>query len=179
MRNASVTSVQEPETGPDPQWDESKILALQSIGSIFQDFLTTKIIHLESFQNGWEAFVGHVRGSWSQDHRIVSATALRCLDKAVRTLASVDETLKANTFAALEAVWKACDIMGNSLVKSRSTAEQRAAQNAFTQDSLVAYVDVIRSTRTAFRKIQDEEWQLDRLTRLMAILKGNAILDIS
>ena len=174
MRNTSAS--QEAEAGADPQWDESKILALQSVGSIFQDFLTTKIIYLESFQKSWEAFVGHVQNSWLYDSRSVSATALRCLDKPVKTLASTDESLRHKSLAALETVWTACDVMGNSLMKSQSILEQRITQNPFTQDSLVAYVDVIRSTKSAFRKIQNEEWHLDRLTRLMVILKGNVAL---
>jgi hypothetical protein len=42
----------------------------------------------------------------------------------------------------------------------------------FTHDGLVAYVDVIQSTRNTSRTMDGEELDLKRLTSLMTILKG-------
>lgn len=163
----------------DAHWDESKILALQSIGSIFHDFLITKIIHLESFGRAWEVFVGHVEESWRLDSRSISAPALRCLDKAVRALSAAEDTLKDRATESLEVVWAACDRMGEEVLQQKSgrfAADGAVSVKPFTQESLVAFVDVIRSTRSASKKFEGHEWSLDRLARLMAVLKGEIML---
>lgn len=163
----------------DPQWDESKILALQSIGSIFNDFLTSKIMKLESFPRAWEVFVGHVESSWINDTRSISPPALRCLDKAVRALGTATADMQEKTTTSLENAWKVCDIMGQALLDSRNSSVSEIAR-AYTQESLVTYVDVVRSIRLVFRQVRNQEWDLERLTRLMVILKGghNSYLSI-
>ncbi|KAI0354523.1 hypothetical protein OH77DRAFT_1548844 [Trametes cingulata] len=163
---------------PDLQWDESKILALQSIGSIFQDFLTTKIMLLDSFTKAWEVFVGHIKDSWLHDNRTITAPALRCLEKAIKSCSAAEE-LKTRTMEALEIVWRACDDMGGIVLEqgpSSPSGKPSVADNSdvkpLTQESLMAYVDVIRCTRSVGRQLEDREWPLERLTRLMTILKG-------
>ena len=42
----------------------------------------------------------------------------------------------------------------------------------FTQESLVVFVDVIKSVRSISRKLDGAEWPLERVSTLMAILKG-------
>ncbi|KAH8105097.1 hypothetical protein BXZ70DRAFT_887449 [Cristinia sonorae] len=157
----------------DLQWDESKILALQSIGSIFHDFLTSKIMHLDSFTKAWEVFVGHIEDSWLFDNRTISAPAVRCLEKAIKATGGAGPDLKPVVINALEAVWHACDEMGEVVLKrGTKTASPEAPMKPFTQESLSAFVDVIRSTRTVARQFEDQEWALDRLARLMSIMKG-------
>ena len=165
-----------PAPAPDLQWDESKVLALQSIGSIFHDFLTTKIMLLESFTKAWDVFVGHIQDSWLHDNRTITAPALRCLEKAIKAC-SASEELKERTMEALEIAWRACDAMGRSVAEveepsSPVTATTASAGQPLTQESLMAYVDVIRCTRSVGRQLEDREWPLERLTRLMTILKG-------
>ncbi|KAI0738261.1 hypothetical protein C8Q80DRAFT_1207991 [Daedaleopsis nitida] len=169
-----------PAPPPDLQWDESKILALQSIGSIFHDFLTSKIMRLDSFTKAWAVFVGHIQDSWLHDNRTITAPALRCLEKAIKACSDADEH-KARTSEALEIAWRACDEMGSTVAeqegsspesKSPLTASAAQAAQPLTQESLMAYVDVIRCTRSVGRQVEDREWHLERLTRLMTILKG-------
>lgn len=160
---------------PDGQWDESKVLALQSIGAIFQDFLASKIMHLESFKRAWEVFVGHIEDSWLNDNRSISAPALRCLDKAVKAVSSSGEDLRPQASEAIEVVWQACDRMGEAVVKqsnSQQVTDGETSTKPFTQESLMTFVDVIRSTRSAYREFEKHEWSLERITRLMAVLKG-------
>ena len=153
----------------DLQWDESKILALQSIGSIFHEFLLTKIMPLDSFGKAWNAFVDHIKASWRNDSRFVTATALRCLDKSINALATGEDELAGKTKEALSTVWRACDEMG-ALVMTRDA--NKARTKPFTQESLMAFVDVVRSTRSVGRNVERHEWPLEQLERLMSILKG-------
>jgi hypothetical protein len=163
---------------PEQAWDESKTLALHSIGSIMHDFLALKIMHLSSFHRAWDVFVNHIQDSVIQDNRTISAPALQCLEKAVKASASAELELKPKVIEAKERVWQACDQIGGAVLQRQaiqpplSPTGISSIQKPFTQESLVAYVDVIRSTRNVSRTLEGCEWQLDRLTRLMAILKG-------
>ncbi|TBU23332.1 hypothetical protein BD311DRAFT_674190 [Dichomitus squalens] len=163
---------------PDLQWDESKILALQSIGSIFQDFLPSKIMRLESFTKAWSVFVEHIQDSWMNDNRSITAPALRCMEKAIKAL-STAEDLKPRAMEALDVAWRACDVMGNvvadwnaSSPAAKSESSAMSMTKPLTQESLMAYVDVIRCTRSMGRGLEDCEWPLERLSRFMTILKG-------
>ncbi|KAI0933226.1 hypothetical protein AcV7_004756 [Taiwanofungus camphoratus] len=164
---------------PDLQWGESKILALQSTGSLFHDFLTTKIMRLESFAKAWDVFVNHIQDSWINDNRNISTTALRCLDKAVKACAHAEDGLKNSTIQALERAWGACNEMGGMILERRSlialtklSGENESLIKPFTQESLMTFVDVIRSIRSVDKGFSGTEWSLERLSRLMSIIKG-------
>lgn len=165
---------------PDAQWNESKILALQSIGGILNDFLASKIMQLHSFSRAWDVFLGHIKDSWLNDDRSVSATAIRCLEKAVKVCAAADESLRPQTLEALEKTWAACDNMGSAVVtedpSSPSTTKQQDADQSvkpYTQECFVALVDVIRHTKANSKDLEHTEWSFEKLSRLMTILKGN------
>ncbi|KAF8267460.1 hypothetical protein EI94DRAFT_1730637 [Lactarius quietus] len=145
-------------TVPDSSWDESKVVALQSIGAILNDFLVSKIIHLPSFAKAWETFVTHIRDAFLLDSRAVSAPALRCLERG---------TLRQSLTEIWEKTWAKCDEMGAVIVRRAS------APNApFTQESLVAFVDVVKCVRGISRTLDGAEWPLSRIATLMTILKG-------
>jgi hypothetical protein len=153
------------ETGA--KWADSKVVALQAVGGIFTDFLQTKLMRLPSFDRAWGAFVLHVRDAFLVDEPSVGAPALRCLERALRAVegAAKDEDLRAQAQGAWEAAWTACDEMGGPVVK-------RTTHAPFSQESLVELVSVIRAARAASRALVDAEWPLERLERLMGILKG-------
>ncbi|KAF9445437.1 hypothetical protein P691DRAFT_805683 [Macrolepiota fuliginosa MF-IS2] len=170
-------------------WDDSKILALNSIGSIFQDSLVSAIIRLESFAKAWDVFVGHVQDTVLYDNRPVSAPALRSLEKAVKAASVVEGDERAKIAEALNKVWEAIDVLGDAVVKkaaglgganvapetptSAATIMSTGSNSRpFTQESLVAFVDMIQSTRTTNRAMTGSEWGIEKLTRLVAILKG-------
>jgi protein MON2 len=191
---ADTTATTVPGSGQ--SWDESKTLALQSLSSIFSDFLTLKIIHLGSFSDAWRTFVSHVEDSFFFDSRSVSTAALRCLERALDALKSTasDASLVPAVSDASERVWMACDEMGNKLSKSTAASALQSPQSGtssarlkgmgispFSQDSLLAFVDVIKKTREASKVVSQTqqaegsaefEWPIARLNRLMAILKG-------
>ncbi|KAG1875783.1 hypothetical protein F4604DRAFT_1903720 [Suillus subluteus] len=161
---------------PEHAWDESKSLALQSMGSIISEFLVIKIMHLDSFSKAWSVLVTQVHDTVSLDRRNLSQPALLCLGKVVKALSGTDASLQVRVSEAWECVWRACSDIGSMVLqdgRSRLSPSTNATQlhRAFTQESLVALVDVIRSTRS-ISLTQTKEWPLQRLTRLMEILKG-------
>jgi len=164
---------------PEHVWDESQSLALQSIGSIISEFLVIKIMHLDSFSKVWCTLVTHVHETVSLDRRNLSLPALLCLGEAVKALSGSDASLQVKVSEAWECVWKACSDMGSMvLMGGRSqlslSTNRTQLHRAFTQESLVALVDVIRSTRS-ISLTQTNEWPLQRLSRLMEILKGTPL----
>ena len=154
-------------------WDDSKSLAFSSIGSLFSDFLVSKIAHLDSFADAWDTFLGHVCDSWVYDNRTITTHALRCLEKGLRAFSSVDANLKERVVESCERVWESCDTMGKELTEVPGSPTSEKSHISFTQDNLVAYVDILNHTRALIRSLEESEWPLERLTRLMSVLKGN------
>jgi hypothetical protein len=159
-------------------WDESKVVALHSIGAILNDFLVSKIIHLPSFAAAWETFVTHIRDAFLLDSRAVSAPALRCLERALKAAAAApsdDERLRQSLAEICEKTWAKCDEMGAVIVRRASAVQQAHGHAPFTQESLVAFVDVIKCVRGISRMLDGSEWPLSRIASLMTILKGERL----
>ncbi|KAJ8520264.1 hypothetical protein ONZ45_g2894 [Pleurotus djamor] len=176
----------------DHGWDDSKILAFHSIGSIFHDFLASRLIHLESFAKVWDFLVSRVQDAVLYDSRPISSPALRALEKAIKAAglavgspadAEDATSLKDKIVEACERAWKAFEDIGDLVLKKQTEPPQsprsssggfssNVKRQAFTQESLVSFVDVIQRTREVERSILAREWDLQRLERLMAILKG-------
>jgi len=160
-------------------WDDSKILALQSVGSIFHEFLVPKIMQLDSFSKAWDVLVTHIQDAVLLDNRAVTAPALRCLEKAIKVSPSLD--LPPIVSEVLLRVWQTIDVLGGAVLRrvnnrGSSSPMTEGFHQPFTQESLVAFVNVIQCTRKASRAIDDHEWSLERLARLMAILRGETRL---
>lgn len=155
-------------------WDESKILALTSIGFLFSDFLVSNVIPLESYPKAWDTFVQHIEETVLVDNRVISPPALRCLEKAVSALISTEGVLRVQVLQSLERVWQAIDLLGKSATKRFASPEDMNSSpfQPLTQEGLVAYVEAIQSVRNAQKGVDGKEWDLERLTRLVGILKG-------
>ncbi|KAI9452204.1 hypothetical protein F5148DRAFT_1237059 [Russula earlei] len=180
--DASIASAEDweaPTPDSSSSWDESKVVALQSIGAILNDFLMSKIIHLPSFGAAWETFVTHIRDAFLLDSRAISAPALRCLERALKATAATTalpakvEAFRPSLIEIWEKTWAKCDEMGTVVIRRASVAPQHVHPHApFTQESLVIFVDVIKSVRSISRALDGVEWPLQRIPTLMAILKG-------
>ena len=163
-------------------WDESKVVALQSIGAIMSDFLMSKIIHLPSFGAVWETFVTHIRDAFLLDSRAVSAPALRCLERALKAAVTVAvpsdaEALRSSLVEIWGKTWVKCEEMGAVVVRRASVVAQHVhAPTPFTQESLVVFVDVIKCVRSISRTLDGAEWPLQRVSTLMTILKGECFV---
>ena len=128
---------------------------------------------LDSFTKAWDVFVGHVQKSVLLDNRSISAPALRCLEKAIKASASAEGVLRPRLTEILQRVWEAIDVLGSTVLQRSSIpAAEGSPIQPLTQESLVAFVDVIQSTRKTSRTLTGKEWNLEKLTRLMVILKG-------
>ncbi|KAF8879578.1 guanine nucleotide exchange factor in Golgi transport N-terminal-domain-containing protein [Infundibulicybe gibba] len=172
---------QSPDAMDDPAaeqaWAESKILALHSIGSLFHDFLSSKILELESFPKAWDVFVNHIQECTLVDSRIIATPALLSLERAIRASSQASAELKPKVSDAWHRVWQAINDIGGAIQQQdvalkTEVADVDSSHEPFTQESLVAFVDVIQSTRKVSRSLDDMEWPLDRLSCLMTILKG-------
>lgn len=165
---------------PEQAWDDSKTLALQSLGSIYHDFLASKIICLSSFTEAWNVFVTHIEQSVLEDNRTISPPALHCLESAVKASLAAKEQQQPKVTEVWERVWQAIDHIGDGILRRANPNpmspikpySEGGAPKPFTQESLVAFLNVIQSTRSVSRNVDGAEWPLERLTRLMAILKG-------
>ena len=180
----TLTVAESSDVLPEQAWSESKVLALQSIGSIMHEFLVVKIMRLDSFTRVWDTFVKYIQDAVLFDHRSVSTPALRCLEKAVKASSSAGFDLKPRVSEASERVWESCEQIGDGILQKSPpmspasyTEDNDRASQPFTQESLVAFVDVIRCTRDVCRVLEGVEWHLDRLTRLVGILKGEICFD--
>ena len=169
---------------PDQAWDESKTLALQSIGSIIKEFVVSKIMHLSTFPDAWKVFVAHIQDTVLLDRRPLSTPALQCLDKAIGSLSeATDEATEPRVAQALECAWQAWDDIGGAVLQAGtshfSPPVVAGLQRPFTQESLVAFLDVVRTMRRMSWQHTRTEWPLARLTRLMEILKGGSCLGLA
>ncbi|KAH6905130.1 hypothetical protein BKA70DRAFT_1293490 [Coprinopsis sp. MPI-PUGE-AT-0042] len=175
--DAITSQIQEQTSAPSDEsvskaWDDSKILALQSVGSIFSDFLISKIMLLDSFTDAWDAFVTRVQDAVLADNRPISAPALRCLEKAIKAAEPAEGVLKPRVSEVLQRVWVAIDALGGATIRRATSTDSDHPDQPFTQESLIALTDVVQSTRRLNGRLTGKEWDLEKLTRLMAILKG-------
>ncbi|KAG9017683.1 hypothetical protein FRB90_000273 [Tulasnella sp. 427] len=148
-------------------WDESKSLTLQSIGAVIADFLVSKIMYLETFPKAWDAFVSHVTDSVLHDVRSVSTASLRCLERGLKASSNAGKDLALIVAEAWERTWVACDTMGDMVAREREEGPQRVLL-PFTQECLQAFVEVVALTYS----LSGKDWELDRIKRLLAILKA-------
>ena len=165
-------------------WDESKILALSSIGSLFSDFLVSKIMLLDSYTKAWDVFVDHVEQTVLLDDRVITPHVLRCLERGVKASAVAEGVLKMRVMESLERTWKTIDSLGESTLSdlndhASAESKKNVSRQPLTQEALIAFVDVIQCVRSTSKVIDGKEWDLLRLTRLMAILKGTSFFLVS
>ena len=158
-------------------WNDSKILALQSTGALFNDFLATKVIQLPSFREIWDKYLHFVEEAFLLDHPHVSASALRSLEKALEATGNIDGELKDLTSFLCEKTWVVCDEMGETIVRrARKPISPSSSEDmdfcAHDQDTFSAFIGVIRALRTRSLAVAGSEWSFEQLSRLIRIIKG-------
>ena len=103
--------------------------------------------------------------------------ALRCLEKAVKAAHASSDDIAERVKIVWHRTWATCDDMGQLVLRRTRPPLPGYAGGGptsvpFDQDSLLAFVDAIKATRTLSKEKEGREWELEQLTRLMAILKG-------
>ncbi|KAG8763600.1 hypothetical protein FRC11_000859 [Ceratobasidium sp. 423] len=144
-------------------WYETKTLAFQSVASILNDFLVTKIMHLEDYDKGWARFLEVVTDSVLADDRATSTAALRCLEKGLLSMNKAEGETTEAAKNSKEQIWAACDTIGSAI-------EQHVPSSGpvFTQECLQAFVDVVKGLHAA----SNPQWNLERFRRCLVILKS-------
>ncbi|KAG9095186.1 hypothetical protein FS749_010913 [Ceratobasidium sp. UAMH 11750] len=143
-------------------WFETKTLAFQSVAAVLNDFLVSKIMHLEDYDRGWERFLQIVTDSVLVDDRTTSTAALRCLEKGLASMNAAEGEMLPIADKSREQVWVSCDRLGSAIDQPAATGPP------FTQECLHAFVDVLK----ALHAVSRTHWDLDRFKRCMAILKA-------
>ncbi|CEL55426.1 Protein MON2 homolog OS=Xenopus laevis GN=mon2 PE=2 SV=1 [Rhizoctonia solani AG-1 IB] len=144
-------------------WYETKTLAFQSIASILNDFLTTKIMYLDDYDRGWARFLEIVTDSVLADDRTTSTAALRCLERGLISMKKTEGETTKIAIVSKEQIWVACDKIGSAL-----ELHTPPSGLVFTQECLQAFVDVIKGLHSA----SCSYWDLDRFRRCLMILKS-------
>ncbi|KAG9118878.1 hypothetical protein FRC07_006393, partial [Ceratobasidium sp. 392] len=149
-------------TSTTKSWSETKTLAFQSVAAVLNDFLVSKIMHLEDYDRSWERFLQIVTDSVLTDDRTTSTAALRCLEKGSASMTAAEGEMIPVADKSRERIWSSCDTIGSAIDQHTSTGPP------FTQECLQAFVDVLK----ALHAISHPHWDLDRFKRYMAILKA-------
>lgn len=149
----------------DKQWDDSKTLALTSMGAVFVDFLVPNIIKTVRYEETWAAFVGHLKLSFVEDRPPAATAAMQAFEKALAV--SMEGADAGKVASSWEVAWSAWEEIGQAVI-ALSLPTSRDSPKTFTQINLEAYVRVAlpiyNPTHTTF--------DLPRIQRLLAILKA-------
>lgn len=147
----------------DKQWDDSKILALSSMGAVFFEYLP-KIIKTSRYEEIWSTFITLIKRSFIEDRAQVATAAMTALDKVLSV--SLEGVEGSRIPSSWEGAWLAWDEIGHSIASTSIDASTR--NKGYTQVNLEAYVKVVLPIYTPFHLSFD----LARIHRLLAILKS-------
>ncbi|GAA5936680.1 hypothetical protein JCM1841_000223 [Sporobolomyces salmonicolor] len=145
----------------DKQWDDSKTLALRSMGDVFFDYLP-KIVKTGRYEGIWLALVGHLRQSFVEDRPLPATAAMQALEKVLTV--ALESTEASRIASSWEIAWIAWDKMGTAIESNAHSSRGKF----FTQVNLEAFVRVVLPIYTPPYITFD----LSRISRLLAILKA-------
>lgn len=140
------------------QWDDSKVLAFSSAGSVFYNELPASLYQLESFEKVCTTLVEYIQGSFLTNRPAVATAAIKCLDRICTAVWPEDRQQK-GVFVARTA-WEACIAIGDQVVQHE--------KRDLTQQNLEAYTSVL-STLQIGGYIP---FTLEECQQLLGILKG-------
>ncbi|CEP19238.1 hypothetical protein [Parasitella parasitica] len=186
----------------DKQWDETKVLILTGISSIFQDFLLD--LHgLEHFQRAFTLLLAHLEDSCLRSSQEVSLASIKSF-KAVVTL---DPEFKesAKLMDLWRRAWNSWQIIGKgisqslerdkgettfgcnknwladdeaqlqSLTLSLSSSSMAPISSDFTQDTLTAFVTLF----TDLYKLISHNFALEDVSALLSVLRNVLVYSTS
>ncbi|WRT70613.1 uncharacterized protein IL334_007611 [Kwoniella shivajii] len=111
--------------------DESSVLALTSLGSIFGNFLMD-ITKLSSFEEIYRKFLERMRKAWTDEPRNCGTAGLKALEKILISLKGHSQNIEHNKFVIVEDTWKTLSILGQRFTEG----------DMYTQDNLINLVKI-------------------------------------
>lgn len=116
----------------DTQGEESQVLALTSVGSIFGSFLSSTIASLQSFDKIYQHFLGRIKHAFTDGPRACCTASLTALEKVLVAADANRKELGLVVPKITDATWETFVAMGTSLSKGEP----------YTQDNLIALVQI-------------------------------------
>lgn len=145
----------------DKQWDDSKALAITSMGAVFFDFLTSKLMKVSRFDEIWTNFISLLKKSFIEDRPQVATSAMKAFERVLGV--SIEGVEEARIIGSWEIAWSAWEEIGVSI----TTASNGSESKTFTQVNLEAYVRVALPIYSN----GNMNFDLMRINRLLSILK--------
>ncbi|KAK4051549.1 Endocytosis and vacuole integrity protein [Microbotryomycetes sp. JL201] len=124
----------------DKQWDDSKTLALKSMGDIFYEFLPS-IVKTERYEHTWSKFVDQLRTSFVRDRPVPATAAMQALDKVLSI--SLDGSEASRIASSWEVAWQSWFQIGQDIAKNGLDVDGTQHSKTYTQANLEAYVRCI------------------------------------
>lgn len=132
--------------------DESSVLALSSVGSIFAAFFPT-FVKLDSFERIYQRLLDRVESAWKNENSKCCTAALQALEKALST---ADASLPSEAMMfILESTWRTFVSLSDML-----------EQNSYTQTNLVNLVKIANILHDRMK------WETERAKALSNILRN-------
>ncbi|BGP52111.1 Endocytosis and vacuole integrity protein [Rhodotorula kratochvilovae] len=148
----------------DKQWDDSKQLALRSVGDVFFEYLA-QLVKTDRYEDIWRAFVGLVQRSFVGDRPQPATAAMQALEKVLTV--SLDMADADRIASSWDVAWTAWDEIGTAIEENALAKEADATEKVFTQVNLEAFVRVVLPIYTP----PYISFDLARVQRLLSVLK--------
>lgn len=183
----------------DKQWDETKVLILTGISSIFHDFLTD-ICELEHFQRAFTLLLAHLEDSCLRSSQEVSLASI----KSFKTIVTISPEFK-NPMAMMDLwhrAWNTWEVIGygisrsmdaaiavekkkssllheeaelQSLTLSLSSSSVAPISDDFTQDTLTSYVSMFADLYSLI----SSTFSLEDVASLLSVLRNVLVYSTS
>ncbi|KZP00948.1 hypothetical protein CALVIDRAFT_580907 [Calocera viscosa TUFC12733] len=151
-----------PAKSADDGWDDTKILAWQSLSTVLSDYLAKPICTLPSFYLAWTKLLGYIEYSFLKEHNPVGAAAMRALERIMKASNGLPE-LNAGTHSTFwDSAWTTWSKIGSLVVVDDGTKRE------YTQDILLALME----TGSVIYGLSSSLWNLDRCKTLLHISRG-------
>ncbi|CEG64314.1 hypothetical protein RMATCC62417_01309 [Rhizopus microsporus] len=176
----------------DKQWDETKVLILTGISSIFHDFLND-LYQLEHFSRAFTLLLAHLEDSCLRSSQEVSLASI----KSLKSLVSISPEFEhaGDLLPLWRRTWNTWQAIGNginkamtdkplyspfehelqSLTLSLSTSSAAPISDDFTQDMLTAYVSMF----TEIYKLIPDTFTLEDVSVLLDVLRNVLVYSTS
>lgn len=142
---------------PYKQWDDSKILAITSAGTVFFNELSDNIAKLPSFEQVCENYIGYMQRSFLHDRPAVATAAAKALEKMVSVSWQETNLGQARQVALL--AWKAWLQVGHVMQDEK---------HGLTQQNLEFYTKIL----SALQEHHHLAFTDDRTVDLLVVLKS-------